>query len=99
MSYLNLEYTLVQASEDITTGAASAQSTAAPVGTTHVRLSTTVACRVLVGGTNPTALATSELLPVGYVALKRIVPGDKVAAIQEGSAGKCNVAFVKVSRP
>jgi hypothetical protein len=96
MSGLNFE--IVQAAEDITTGAASVQSTAAPVGTTHVRLACTVACRFLIG-TNPTAVATSSLLnAVNNAELFAMAPGYKVAAIQEAAGGKLSVTFIRATR-
>jgi hypothetical protein len=78
------------ASQDVTTGAASAQSTAFGTNTSRVRLCTTVSCRILFG-TNPTALAASPLLPANSVEFFEVLPGEKVAAIQEGSAGKLNI--------
>lgn len=93
---LPLDYAVIS-SEDITTGAVSAASSAAPAGTTHVRLATTVACRFVTGET-PTAVATSPLLPTNYVGMIKIPVGWKVAALQEGSAGKLSVAFIKASR-
>lgn len=85
-------YTPLQAAEDITTGAASAQSSAAPPRTTHARICATAACRYLIGA-NPTALAASTYLPAGVVEFIPCAAGLKVAAIQEAAAGKLNVTF------
>jgi hypothetical protein len=85
-------------SEDITTGAASAQSSASPVGATHVRLVATAACRVLLG-VNPVAVATSTLVAASIIPEYIKIPENyKVAAIQEAAPGKLNVTFVRASR-
>lgn len=89
----DIEATLNQgAAQDVATGAGSVQSVAFAADTKVVRLCATVACRYLIG-TNPTALATSTLLPANWIELV-IVPSPgtmKIAAIQEGSAGKLNI--------
>ena len=93
----NMNFAVIS-SEDITTGAASASSSAAPTGTTHARLSAlTNPCRVRTGKT-PTAVAADTLIKAtdGAVFWK-VAEGDKVAALQEGAAGELNVTFVKAS--
>lgn len=82
----------LQAAEDVTTGVASAQSTAAPSGTYWARIVTTVACRYLVGA-NPTALATSAYLPPNVVEYVPVEATQKIAAIQEAAAGKLSITF------
>jgi hypothetical protein len=78
------------ASQDIATGVASVQSAAFQAQTRLIRVCCTVACRILTGA-NPTALATSMLLPANWIAYIAVNSGDKLAAIQEGAAGKLNI--------
>lgn len=78
------------AAQDIATGAGSAQSTAFDVKTKIIRVSCTVACRILTG-VNPTALATSTLLPANWIDYLWVNPGDKLAAIQEVAPGKLSI--------
>jgi hypothetical protein len=77
-------------SQDVATGAASAQSAAFGPDTRVIRICCTVACRYLTGA-NPTALATSTLLPANWIEYVMVKGADKIAAIQEGSAGKLNI--------
>lgn len=81
------------ASQDITTGAASATLTNAFGAQTYqVRLSCTVACRFrLVEAAGGTAVATDTLLPPNWVEYINVSPGQKIAAIQETAAGKLNI--------
>lgn len=81
------------ASQDITTGAASATlATAFGVETFQVRLSATAAVRYrVVEATGGTALATDALLPANWVEYVIVTPGQKIAAIQDSAAGKLNV--------
>ena len=82
------------AQQEVVVGAASAQSTALGAGTLVVRLCATTACRILFG-TNPTAAATSTLLPANVVEFWKI-PGAangtmKIAVIQESAGGKLSI--------
>lgn len=79
--------------QDVTVGAASAQTTnAISSGIEAARVVSTTDCRYLIG-TNPTALATSTLLPAGVVEIIRIPAGGttKIAFIQESAGGTANV--------
>jgi hypothetical protein len=81
-------------SQDITTGAASATLTNAFGPQTYqVRLSVaTAACRYrIVEAAGGTAVATDTLLPVNWVEIITVNPGQKIAAIQDAAAGKLNV--------
>lgn len=79
------------AAQEVTTGAASAASTAFGAQTFAVLLSATAACRILVGDGTPTALATSTYLPANVFLTVTCNPGQRVAAIQESGAGKLSV--------
>ena len=74
----------------------SAQSSA--LGTTGgsnvlVRLTATAACRIL-EGSNPTAVATSTLLPAGVVEFVEVTAGNKLAVIQDSAAGTLSITIV-----
>lgn len=81
------------ASQDITTGASSASSTAFGPETYQVRLSAkTSAVRYrVVENAGGTAVATDTLLPVNWVEYITVTPGQKIAAIQDSAAGALNV--------
>lgn len=66
----------------------SAQSTAFGANTTLVRLVATSNCHVLVGA-NPTALADGTCLyvPLNTVVFIGVLPGQKIAAIQDSAGG------------
>lgn len=86
----------IQESENVTIGAASVQSTAAPLGTTHVRLATTGACHVRYDSANPTATVVSLLLPANSSHVFKMPATFKVAVIQDAaSTGICNITFVR----
>lgn len=91
------ELDIVQPAENVALGAASVQSTAAPVGTTHVRICASGACHVRFDGPNPTALATDILINAGGVGqIFKMPPTYKVAVIQDAAAtGNCNITFVR----
>lgn len=57
----------------------SAQSGAIPNGATVARIEATEAARVQVGGTSPTAAATSIYMASGAVLDIEVVAGDKIA--------------------
>ena len=76
-------------SQDVTVGAASAQSTV--IGTSGqsnvlVYIVSTTAVRWL-EGTNPTAVATSPLLPANVPIYTEITAGNKIAVLQESAGG------------
>lgn len=85
----------LSASQDVTVGASSAQSTA--IGTAGhtpnkiVRIVSTTACRIAIG-TNPTAVAASTFLPANVVEFTEIAPGEKIAVLQESAGGKLNIS-------
>lgn len=80
--------------QEVTVGAASAQSsvigTAGQTPNRLIRLCSTTACRVAIG-TNPTAAATSALLPANVVEFTELTPGERIAVIQESAAGKLSI--------
>lgn len=84
---------IVQAAEDVTISAVSAQSTAAPASTMFARLCPTTDIRYRIGA-NPTALTTDTLLPAGTPEFIPMAAGLKIAAIQESAGGKLNVTFM-----
>ena len=77
--------------QEVTVGAASAQSSAFSIGTKLIRIVSTTACRFEIGS-NLTATATSALLPAGVVEFTEVSPSDKIAVIQESGAGKLSIA-------
>lgn len=80
------------AAQDVVIGAGSLQSNAFAATTVSVLLASTSDCRIAFG-TNPTATATSTLLPAGVPLPVRVEKGQsyKVAVIQESAAGKLSV--------
>lgn len=68
-----------------TTSASSLQ-----LNTNVVRLSATQACYIAVGAT-PTATTSSTYLPAGVVEYIRVIPGQRIAAIQATTAGILNI--------
>ncbi len=86
------------ASQNVAIGSGSLQSTV--IGTTAqatsapdnilIRLSATSNCRIAVG-TNPTATSTSTYLPSGVVEFIEIVPGERVAVIQDTASGTLSI--------
>lgn len=79
------------AAQEVVVGATSTQSAAFGADTKVIRVSSTTACRILIGS-NPTVLATSALLPPNWVELLMVKGGDKIATIQESAGGKLSVA-------
>lgn len=79
------------AAQEVTTGAASAASTAFGSQTYAIRIAATAACRFVVGDGTPTATATDAYLPANEVEVFTVTPGQKIAAIQETAAGKLSV--------
>lgn len=85
----------ISTAQELTVGAASVQSST--IGTSGrtpnivIRIVSTTACRILTGS-NPTAVATSALLPANVVEFTEITPGDKIAVIQESAGGKLSIA-------
>jgi hypothetical protein len=71
------------ANQTVSIGVASAQSSAFNSLTGLVRLHADIACHIVVGGTNPTATATSMRFIAGQTEYFVVKPGDKVAVIIE----------------
>ncbi len=67
------------ASQAVAIGASSAQSSAFAATTGLVRIHADIACVVEIGGTNPTAGATSMLFAAGETQWFVVSPGAKVA--------------------
>src|SRR5262245_48292375 len=63
-------------SQDVVVGAGSLQSVAFGADTKVIRIRATTACRILIGS-NPTALATSPLLPPNWIELLMVKGGDR----------------------
>jgi len=80
------------ASQIVALGAASVASTAVGLQTYAVRISSTGACHIAIGGA-PVAVAANTLIAAGQVGeVFGIAPGQKVAVIQDGSAtGNCSI--------
>lgn len=68
------------ASENVTVGASSVQSSVLLTGTQLVRLHAVVACRVAFG-LNPTAQSTSMRLAAGQTEYFGVTPGHRIAVI------------------
>lgn len=85
---------IVQALRPATNQQVSVSSASAATATaftkTVVRVCSTTDCRVAIGA-DPTALATSLLLPAGVVEYFAVSPGDKLAAIRESADGLLTV--------
>jgi hypothetical protein len=81
----------VLTSQNVTVSGASAQSAPFIQGARLVRLVSTTDCYVAFG-TNPTAVATSVLLPAGQPEYFAVKPGWRVAAIQATAGGTLNIA-------
>lgn len=82
-------------SENVTAGAASAKSSAAPAGTRAVMITArTNPVRIAIGS-EPTAVAASIAIPVNESRWFSCGSGDKVAVIREGASdGQANVVFL-----
>ncbi|MGE0252001.1 MAG: hypothetical protein AB7G80_05005 [Dongiaceae bacterium] len=78
------------AAQNVTVGASSVQSSAVAAGTRLIRLCANVPCRVAIGS-NPTASATSTLIPANSVEVVEIAGGHKVAVIQDSAGGTLSV--------
>lgn len=90
MSMFSTLRPIAGASQNVTIGAASAQSTAFGAGVFDVRVVATVACYVRVD-TNPTAVTTDTYLPAGVPEYFRVSPGQKMAVIQASAGGTLNI--------
>lgn len=72
------------AEQHIAIGASSTQSAAFSSVTGLIRVSVDAVCHVVIGGTNPTATATSATrMPAGSTEYFVVLPGDKLAVIME----------------
>jgi len=77
-------WTPVLSEENVTfTNAASVQSAAFIYQAALVRVQCDAICHVKIGGTNPTATATSTRLTAGQTEYFLVVAGDKLAVIGE----------------
>ena len=57
-----------------------------------VAAGTVTGVRVVVGDGTPTATATSTLLPMNWVEIIQVTPGQKIAALADGTtAGSLNI--------
>lgn len=74
----------LDASQNVAVASASGQSAALPAGCTVVRIVSTVDTRIAVGA-NPTALATSPLLPANTVEYFGVPEGCKIALLRNGT--------------
>jgi hypothetical protein len=70
------------ASSNVTIGASSAQSPVFGAQTALIRVCADEACRVEVGGTNPTAGATSMYVAAGVPEYFAVTPGARLAVIE-----------------
>lgn len=91
---INAAFFKLGTSQEVASGAASVQSVAFSAGCKAIRVSTTAACRFLIGS-NPTALATSPLLMPADAEYFAVEGSDKIAVIQEAAAGKVSIAEVQ----
>ena len=62
-----------------------------PVGTSHVRLVSTVDCFVSIGPTPTASATTSSFLPASSVEYFPVTQGDQVAVIQSTTGGSLNI--------
>lgn len=69
------------AEQTVAIGGASAQSAAFNAATKIIRVHTDAICSIKVGGTNPTATATTMRMAAGQVEYFGVAPGDKIAVI------------------
>ncbi|CAB4141078.1 hypothetical protein UFOVP413_34 [uncultured Caudovirales phage] len=80
--------------QNVSIGASSVQSTV--IGTAGqtpnrlIRLCATTNCRIAIG-TNPTASATSTLLPANAIEYCELTPGERFAVIQDSAAGTLSI--------
>jgi hypothetical protein len=82
------------AAQDVAIGAASAASVAFGAQTYQVRVVATSACRIRIGDSTPTALATDSYVPADRPEYFTCTPGQKIAVIQEAAGGKLSVTEV-----
>jgi hypothetical protein len=94
---MDFKHLLAGTGQNVTIGAASVQSTAIGAQTHAIRIVATGACHIETGP-NPTATASSALIPANQRGeVFKVSPGDKVAVIQDGaSTGTLNI--VELSR-
>lgn len=67
-------------------GTSAAVSNAFGGSITVLRIASTTACHYALG-TSPTAVATDTLLPAGEIEYIKVVPGEKIAFIQNAAGG------------
>lgn len=82
------------AAQEVATGAASAASAPFGAQTRRIRVAATAACRIAIGDGTPVATATSAYLPADRAEYLEVTPGQRIAAIQEATAGKLSVVEI-----
>lgn len=89
------DYIRAAVSQNIASGAASAQSTAVPLGTLAARLNASVSCYVAIGA-NPVAVAGAPCfrLAPNWPEVFAVRPGELIAAIQDGGVGVLNITWM-----
>jgi len=79
------------ATQNVTVGVSSTQSTAFRPQTRQVRLVSDADCYIAFGA-SATATTSSMLLPAGVVEYFEVHPGDLIAVIQKSTTGNLNIA-------
>jgi hypothetical protein len=92
MDFNDFSHLIAGTGKNVAIGAASVQSAVVGTQTFAVRVASTGACHIEIGP-NPTATATSALIPANVAGeYFKVSPGDKVAVIQDGaSTGNLNI--------
>lgn len=75
----------------LATSGTSALSNAFGAMTTVVRLCATAACHVKIGNPSATATTSDMYLPANFPMYISVVPGQKIAAIQNAAAGVLHI--------
>lgn len=92
MSNVSAQAFQLGVNQTITTGVTSVLLTNPfAAGTTVVRLCATAACHVKVGNPSATATTADVYIPPNFPMLISVVPGQKIAAIQNAAAGVLHV--------
>ena len=82
---------LPTASQNVSVGASSTQSTAVAMTTWQVRLISDTDCYIAIGA-SPTATTSGTWLPATSPEYFSCHPGDKIAVIQKSASGTLNLA-------
>lgn len=83
-----------QVHQTVSIGATSVQSAAFNASTKSVRLYASVGCYID-AGTNPTATSSKIYLPAGSVEYFGVIPGHKIAVLQETTGGTLRITEFK----